>query len=181
VRLVDDHEEVVREVVDQASRTLARLPSRERARVILDARAVPDLLQHFHVVLGPHTESLRFEELSLVLELPEPLRQLLANGAQPLLDPDRSRDEVLGRIDGGRVDGLDRVAGERIDDRDPFHDVPEELHAKRRLLVRRMDLDHVAAGTEGAALQIEIAARVLVVHELGEDVLASHLLADLDQ
>ena len=50
--LVDEADEVVGEVVQQAVRAIAGLAAVEDPRVILDAAAEPELAQHLHVVLG---------------------------------------------------------------------------------------------------------------------------------
>ncbi len=64
VRLVEDHQEVFGEVVDERRRRLAGLPVREVARVVLDAVAEAHLLHHLEVVLGPLLEPLLLEEAS---------------------------------------------------------------------------------------------------------------------
>ena len=53
VRLVDDAQEVAREVVEQGRRRLAGRAAGEVARVVLDALAVAELGQHLEVEEGP--------------------------------------------------------------------------------------------------------------------------------
>ena len=73
VRLVDDHEKVRREVVEQRERALAGLTPVEVRRVVLDARADAGLFEHLEVVFGARAQALGLEELALGLEQ----RQLL--------------------------------------------------------------------------------------------------------
>ena len=68
VRLVDEAEEVGREVVEQRVRRRARRPPLERARVVLDPVAEAELLHHLHVVLGALPDPVRLEHLPLGLE-----------------------------------------------------------------------------------------------------------------
>ena len=65
VGLVDEADEIIGEVVEQAVGTVARLAAVEDPRVVLDARAEPELAQHLHVVLGPLAQPVRLEQLAL--------------------------------------------------------------------------------------------------------------------
>ena len=76
VRLVEDAQQVVGEVVEQRVRRLVPLPTVEVHRVVLDAGADSDLAQHLEVVGGAHAQPLRFEQLAVLLELRQPLDQL---------------------------------------------------------------------------------------------------------
>ena len=78
VRLVDEADEVVREVVDQRAAASLRAPV-EDARVVLDPRAEAHLLQHLHVVLGALAQPVRLELLALELELLAALVQFVSD------------------------------------------------------------------------------------------------------
>ena len=79
VRLVDDDERVLRQVVDQGGRLLARLAPGEVARVVLDAVAVADLAQHLHVEERALLEPLRLQQPAARAEEAEPLPQLVGD------------------------------------------------------------------------------------------------------
>ena len=79
VRLVDDEQEVLREVVDERGRRLARVAAREVARVVLDAVAEAHLLHHLEVVHGALLEALLLEEAPCLVVEVEPLAQLVAD------------------------------------------------------------------------------------------------------
>ena len=115
VRLVDDHEEILGEVVEQAGGPLAGLASGEVARVVLDARARADLEHHLDVEIGARLEALRLEQLPRVAQLRQPLGKLGADQLDRALDRGTRRDEVLRRIDRGFLSCSDDLAGERID------------------------------------------------------------------
>ena len=68
MRLVDEDDEVVGEVVDQRVRRAARGAAVEDAGVVLDPGAEAELVQHLDVVLGALAEPVRLELLALVLE-----------------------------------------------------------------------------------------------------------------
>ena len=67
--LVDDHQRVVGQVVEQRRRRLARRAAGEVARVVLDAVAVADLPHHLEVEHRPLVQPLRLEQLALRFEL----------------------------------------------------------------------------------------------------------------
>src|SRR4051794_30814891 len=99
VRLVDEADEVLREVVDQAVRAGARRAPVEDARVVLDPRAEPDFAQHLHVVLRALAQAMGLEQLALGLELGAAGVELAAD----LLDRALHR-ALLDVVVGGRPD-----------------------------------------------------------------------------
>ena len=128
--------------------------------------------------MGAHAQALGFEQLAFALEVGEPLLQLG-------LDLDHRRGQALGSGDvvGGREDLCagelaQRLAGERVDDREPVDGVAEHLDPQHRLLVGRMYLDGVAADAELAAAEGGIVAVELHVDEPAQD--AAHVVVDTD-
>ena len=71
VRLVDHHEIVVGEIIEQAGRALAGDATADMPRVVLDARAGADLGEHLEVELRALLEALRFQQLALPAQLLE--------------------------------------------------------------------------------------------------------------
>ena len=69
VALVDDEEEVIREVVEETEGALTWLATIEVAGVVLDTRAVAQLADHLQVVGGALIEALGFEGTAFVLQL----------------------------------------------------------------------------------------------------------------
>ena len=98
VRLVDEADEVVGEVVDQAVRALARLAAVEDARVVLDPVAEPELAQHLHVELGALPQAVRLQQLALLVE------HWCAPRARRGSRPARARSSWVGRVVGRRPD-----------------------------------------------------------------------------
>ena len=178
VRLVDDQQEVLREVVDQRGRRGAGAAAVDVARVVLDARAEADLAHHLDVVAGAHAQPLGLEHLALALELGEALLQLGLDGLDGLLHALGPRDVVGRREDADVVDLPDHVAGERVEVVERLDLVAEELDADRELLVRRDDLHGVAADPERAAGEGHVVALVLHVDQGAQQGVAVELLAD---
>ena len=67
--LVHDEQRIGRQIVEQRRRRLTRRPPGEMARVVLDAVAVADLLDHLEIEHRPLMQPLRLEDLALRLEL----------------------------------------------------------------------------------------------------------------
>ena len=61
VAFVDEHERIVRQIIEQRGRRLAGQPAGKMARVVLDAVAVADLLDHFEIEHGALLQPLRFD------------------------------------------------------------------------------------------------------------------------
>ena len=150
------------------------------ARVVLDARAEPDLADHLHVVLGAQLQPLRLEQLALVLELGQPLGQLGLDVAHRPHHALRARDVVGGREDPQLVDLAEHLAGERVQVVQRLDLVAEELDAEGELLVRRDDLHGVAAHPERAAVERQVVAGVLHIDERAQQRIALHVAADLE-
>ena len=182
VRLVDDDDGVLREVVHQRGRILARLAPGQMARVVLDPVAVADLPQHLHVEQRPLLEPLGLEEPPARPEEAEPLPQLVRDARQRLLELRRRRHVVARGVDPRLRDDTGGGALERVEGHEPLHAVAPELHPKRlRLRGDGEDLDDVAPNPERAAAEIVVVALVLHGHERPDERVPVHLLADLDR
>src|SRR6185503_5028530 len=120
VRFVDDDEEVLGEVVEEASRALTGGASGEMARVVLDAGAGADFEHHLDVEVRARLESLRFEQLSLLAQQREAFLELIANQLHGPLECRPLRDEVFRRVDRRTIERRNRLAGKYVDLRDPL-------------------------------------------------------------
>ena len=150
VGLVDEADEVVREVVDERERVRARRPALERARVVLDPVAEPELLHHLDVVLGALADPVCLEHPALGLELRDLLLELRAQVVDRAFDR-RLRGHVLGRRpDHEVVEVRVHLAGERVEVRYLLDLVAEERDAIGGLDVRGLHLDDVAFHAEAA-------------------------------
>ena len=176
MRLVDDHEEVAREVVEQGERRGALGASVEDPRVVLDAIAVAELAHHLHVVLGALAQPMGLEHLAGALELLEAPGELGADLLDRALDGRPRRHVVRRRVDHELIGQPVDLASDRIEVRDRLDLVAEERHAISGLRVGGLHLDHVAAGPEAAAVEHHVVAAVLDVDEPAQDRLARVLL-----
>ena len=77
MRLVDDQQEVVGEVVEQRPGPLAGVAPGQVAGVVFDAGADARLAHHLQIEVGALLQPLRFQQLPLPFQLLQPLGQLL--------------------------------------------------------------------------------------------------------
>ena len=171
-RLVDHHQEVVAEVVDERVRGLTRAAPVEVTRVVLDAAGESHRLEHLEIVVHPHLEALGLEQLAVRLELREPHPELLLDRAEGLLELPAFRDVVRRRPHGQLVEHGEDLAGQLVHLGDRLDLVAEELHAHGVVRVRREHVEHVTPDAERAARQLVVVAVVLDVDEIADEIVA---------
>ena len=177
VALVHDQQPVGREVVEQRPRRAARRAAGQGAAVVLDAVAVAHLAQHLDVIVGALADALGFQQLALRLKEGHLLIQLFLDLLDGNIHPVGRRHEVLGRVDVHLVVVGQHLAGQRVNFGDAFDLVAPEADAVGGFFLRRLDLQHIAAHAEAAALQNVVVAVVVDLHQVAQDVVAPHHLA----
>ena len=177
VRLVDDQEEVLGEVVQEGVGRGAGLAPVDVQRVVLDPRAHADLLKHLQVVGGAHAQALGLQETAVVLELGQTLGELGLNALDGLLHAFGAGHVVGGGEDEDLLDSVDDVPGHGVQRGQGLDLVPEELDADGELLVHRDDLHRVATHAEGAPGEVDVVAGVLHRHEAPQKIVPVDLLA----
>lgn len=169
VAFVDDHKVVAREVVEQAERAAAGGPSVEVAGVVLDARAVAQLLDHLQVVLHALLEALGFQRASGLLEEFDLSSQVEVNlfdgavnallgGHEDARGVERERVERVDALPGHGVDGLDRFDFVVVE-HDPetlISELPESGH----------DVDRIAVHPERGGREVALGAGVERLYKL---------------
>ena len=73
VTFVNYQQEVVRKVVKQSLRSTSRRSACKNSRVVLNAAAIADFTQHFHVIVGALFDSLSLDKLVVLREVIHPL------------------------------------------------------------------------------------------------------------
>jgi len=180
VRFVDDEQIVLGEIIDQGRGALPRLAAAKVARIILDARAVTDLLHHLQVEAGTLLEPLGFEQFVAAAEIGKAGLQFLLDPFHGLFEPFRRGDKMFGRIDRHRIGLALDLAGEGIDHRDAFDLITEHLDADRLAFVGGDHLDDIPAHAEGAAVEIDVVAGIVDLDQFLQDDVAFDLLAGLE-
>ncbi len=80
VRLVEEHQRILRQIVDQGRRRLARFCATQMTRIVFDAFGKTDFLHHLKVEAGALFQPLFLDQLVLLAEPFEPLAQFVLDG-----------------------------------------------------------------------------------------------------
>src|SRR5690606_40448551 len=160
VAFVDEEQRVVGQVVKQAGRRLTGATAGQIPRVVLDAGAVTDLHDHFHVEARALLEALRLDELvrlAQTLELNREVGANLLDGAQQRI---ARRDVVRLRIDRDARHRALHLARQRIEVAELGYLVVEQRYAHGTSLeFRRVDVDYVSAHAIRASGEIQRVTR----------------------
>ncbi|KAF5039376.1 hypothetical protein DSECCO2_544600 [anaerobic digester metagenome] len=173
--LVDHHQEVLREVVQQAVGLFAGLAPVEVAGVVLDPLAGSGLADHIDVVERPLAEAVRLDHA----EAREPFLEFLLYRDDRLLFHLIGGDEVPRRVDEEVVHRLEPLSRYLVDLADPVDLVPEEFDPDDVVEVAGDDIDGVALHAEPARHEFELVSLELDVDESPDDVVPPHPVADL--
>ena len=180
--LVHDKQKILREIVDERVRRTSRRTPRQHARIVLDARAETDLLQHFNVVAGALRDALCLDQLAVFLEVFYALFQFFFEVLDGFLQLFLGRNVVARRENSDMPQFTERNAGQRVNTADAVHLITEKLDTDNILIrVYRPDLHRVAAHAEAVALERNVVALVLNVYQSADELLAAHLHARTDR
>ena len=173
---VDEDQRLVGEIFEQGRRRLARLAPGQPARIVLDAGAASRRLDHLDVEIGALLQPLRFEQLAVGAEIGEAQDQLRLDALHRLLQRRARRDVVRIGVDLDAVERARGAAGQGIELGDAVDHVAEQLHPPGAVFImRREDVDRVAAHAERAAHEIVVVAPVLQRGEIAHQVHAVDL------
>ncbi len=179
VALVDDHESIVWQIVDQRGRRLARVASGQMARVVFDALAETQLGEHLQIEARALLDALSFQELALALEELDALAQLGLDGFdRPQRGAARSH-VVAGRVHGIAWHLAEDVAGERVEQRQLLHLVVEQADPYSDFgVLRGKHVQYVPAHPERSAAEFQLVALILHLGQALDDLaLAAALTA----
>ena len=181
VALVHDKQKILREIVDERVRRTSRRTPRQHARIVLDARAETDLLQHFNVVAGALRDALCLDQLAVFLEVFYALFQFFLQILDGFLQLFLGRDIVARRKNSNMPQFTERNAGQRVNTADAVHLITEKLDTDNILIrVYRPDFHRVTAHAEAVALERNVVALILNVYQSTDELLAAHLHARTD-
>src|SRR5690606_18221581 len=99
VTFVHDEEQVLGEEIDQTEWALPGSTAGEMQGVVLDAGAESNLLQHFQVILRPHSQALCLNKALPLLQLSHAGLQLSANSGDRVFQFVLRCDKLVGRIE----------------------------------------------------------------------------------
>ena len=167
--LVNECDEVLREIVYQAERPLAGLPAVQVPRIILDPGAVAHLPDHLYVILHPLLQPLGFQRLAYILEILHLSLQVLLDETYRLEAPFPGSHEVGSRKHRDLVQVLDMGTGHRIDKGKGFDLVSEEFYPHGLVGPSKEHVDRVTPDPECTPLEIHVGTAVVCVHQVVQE------------
>ena len=177
--LVDDHQEVLREEVEQTVGTCPWLAPVEVARIVLYTRTVAQLADHLHIIGHALLQAVCLDHLPRLLKHTHLCMQVVFN----LMDGTHGRllggHEQVGRIDLVLVKLCHRMSCHGIHLLYRVHLVAPEHHAQHAVGVGQEDVDRVATDAEAATVEVHVVAHVQAVHQLAQEHIAAQRLAAL--
>ncbi len=176
--LVDEHDEVSREVIEQCERRLTGQSAVEVARVVLYARAIPYLLHHLYIVAHALAYALSLDQLMIVgkeLDLLLAVALDIAYRVEQRLP----LNGVMARGKDSRVRELCRyTARHYVELAYAVYLVAEKLDAYSMLgHARGKDIDCIASHAEFRALRREVVALIIYLDEPRYQRVARHFIA----
>ena len=177
VALVDDHQVILREKVEQAVGTSTGFASVKVARVVLDTRAVAQLAQHLHIIGDTFVEALGLKGLAYLAEVLDLTGEVVLNLIDGLQRALLAGHEEVGGVYLVAVVAVHAHAAHGVYLLDGVDLVVPELYAQCIVGVGEVDVHGVALDAEVAAPGVEVVAHVEAVHQAAQQHVAVELHA----
>ena len=150
---VYDHEEIIREVVEEAEGALADWASVKIPGVVFDAAAVAQFADHLEVERDAVFETFGFEVAADFLEVVDLFYHVFLYGVDGILLSGLTRDEDVGGEDGHVFVLLVFLPGRWFDGGQFFHLIAEETNAVGNVHVSRKYIYRITLYAEGSPFE----------------------------
>ena len=175
VGLVHNHQKIIPEEINQGIRCLARLQSRQMAGIIFNSGTETGLFEHLHIKIRPLCNTLRLQQLIILLKPGHPLVQFLLNCGNCPFNLFLRHHIMRSRKNSCKVKLRLNLTGKNIHLHNPVNLVPEKLNPKRILKRRhRNNLQYITPHTEASPLKIHLISYILNINQ------AAHHLIPVD-
>ena len=179
MRLIEEHQRVLRQIVDQGRRRLSGQTACKVSAVVLNAFAEAHLMEHFQVKERSFADSLSFKQLAAFYEFCLLVSELIFDSFNSAKNIVSRRDVVRRRINGEAVYLLTCFTGQRIEEVHCFDFVIEKFDTQRHFRVfRRKHVDRIAADAELTARKFHVVALVLDAHQMRNQTALLDLVTD---
>ena len=160
VALVDNHQIVVGEEVEQAVRAFASLSAVEVTAVVLDARAMAQLLNHLHIILHTFLYPLGLDGVTGFLEESYLFYQVVLYLPDGDIGLFLCGHEEVGRIELILLESCQTIERYCVDLFQRVYLVIPESHTEHHLAISHSDVYCVALHTEAASLEVDIVSYI---------------------
>ena len=151
MRLINEDDKVIREVIQQDSRTLSGGTACKRTGIVLYSGAVADFLQHLYIVFNTALEPFLLNQLALGLKIVKLVPELVLNADNGTVQSLFRHYELLCRIQSEAVQLIKLLQRERIKHINGDNLIPVKSYADSTLKISRINLYDIASYAESAA------------------------------
>ena len=177
--LVDNHEVVFREEIQQAVGALSGLAAVEVAAVVLYARAVTELLYHLDIIFHTLLDALGLYGIANLLEVVDLLYEVVLNVADGRLGLLLRRNEEVGRINLIFLKRFNPMKINRIDFLYAVNLIVPPTDPQHIVAVGHCYVDRLTLHAEIAALQVNIITDIEGIDKTAQKLVAVYLLSPL--
>ena len=163
---IDERDEIIREIVDEAERPLPLFSAVQVPRIVLDSRAISHFLNHFQIIFDSLFQSFGLELLSDAVEILHLFHEVILNHAYCLDTLVLSRHEVSCRINRYLGKMLDSSAGYRIDQGQCIYLISEKLYPYSLIRTSQINIHGISAHPESASFEIRFSAAEQRIYQM---------------
>ena len=175
--LVHHQQEIVGEIVNQAEGAAAGGTSVEVTTIVLDARAVTQLLNHLHVIVHTLLQPLGLQVLVDAVQVVTPLIHIPLNLQQSLAHVILRGEEIRGGIDHHLVEALESLATDGVKALKTFYLVVPEGDTVAEIGKGGVHVHRVALHAEAPVEELNLIPYILTLKESHQQVVALHTVA----
>ena len=163
---INERDEILREIIYKAERAHSLASAVKIARVVFYSRAISHLLDELQIVLDSLFQSLGFQMLADFMEIFALCHHIILNLTDSFCTSLLSGDEITCRVDRNLVELFQKCSAHRVNDRNLFHLITEELDAYSIFSISDADVHCVASDSECSSLEICLSATVECIDQL---------------
>ena len=179
--LIDKEQEIIREVIKQSGRRIARFSVVKMKRIILNPITEPDLLHHLQVIVGAHLQPLDLQQLSPLFKELQSSLQFHADISGRAFQIGFAADIMTPREDNRPAAFPRSYRTERINIGEPFNLIPPIFNPQDPVfLIGGKYLHHIPPNPKGTPVEIKIVSLILEVNQILEETAAGILIARLE-
>ena len=172
MRLINHHNKIIREIVNQCVRRLSRFQPGQMSGIILDSRTEACLPHHLYIKIRTLRYSLCFQKLSFTLKVSNLLFQLFFDRPDSRFHPFFGNYIMGCRKDCHMTDLINNLSRQNIYLCNSFHFVPKKLYSKCNFFrICREYLQHITMYPECSPLKIHLVTVILDIDKLTDDII----------
>ena len=177
--LVDDQQIILRKKIEQTVGALTFLPTVEVAGVVLYSTAMPQFLDHLHVVFHPFLNALCLNGITHLVEEINLLDKIILDSPDGMLGLLLGSDEQIGGIDLVFIKRSEAVIGNSIEFLNGINLIIPPGDTQDMIAVGHEYIHRISFHTEIAPFQFNVVAHIQSINQLTEEAVTVECLSFL--